>query len=175
MVDVPRGTSRRIRSHGHLQRVATSGSAALRYWLETHSGCSRKAGASGRAKLERGVGWQWRPALPVVCEGVGPDKGEWLERIYYAGLADNLWGPYTIGFLQWNGAMWEDRHEPAFVAQEEWEHGSVFEPTSSTTIANGRCGTSPDRTRTIILCTATPKATTAARAGASIWSLRRPI
>ena len=26
-----------------------------------------------------------------------------MERIYYAGAAENLWGPYTIGFLEWDG------------------------------------------------------------------------
>jgi hypothetical protein len=51
-----------------------------------------------------------------------------VERIYYAGAAENLWGPYTIGFLQWDGAQWEDQPAPAFVANEEWEHGSVYEP-----------------------------------------------
>jgi hypothetical protein len=51
-----------------------------------------------------------------------------VERIYYAGAADNLWGPYTIGFLEWNGEQWIDRPEPAFTPQEDWEHGSVYEP-----------------------------------------------
>jgi hypothetical protein len=65
---------------------------------------------------------------PLFVKGWDPIKGEWLERIYYAGSAENLWGPYTIGFLQWNGDTWVDRPEPAFAANEEWEHGSVFEP-----------------------------------------------
>jgi hypothetical protein len=51
-----------------------------------------------------------------------------VERIYYAGSAENLWGPYSIGFLEWNGSAWEDRQRPAFTANEEWEHGSVYEP-----------------------------------------------
>ena len=51
-----------------------------------------------------------------------------MERIYYAGAAENLWGPYTIGFLQWNGETWIDQPEPCFVANEDWEHGSVYEP-----------------------------------------------
>jgi hypothetical protein len=51
-----------------------------------------------------------------------------VERIYYAGAAENLWGPYTIGFLQWNGEEWVDQADPAFVAEEEWEHRSVYEP-----------------------------------------------
>ena len=51
-----------------------------------------------------------------------------MERIYYAGAAENLWGPYTIGFLQWDGERWVDQAEPAFIANEEWEHKSVYEP-----------------------------------------------
>jgi len=65
---------------------------------------------------------------PSYVKGWDPTNSEWIERIYYAGSAENLWGPYTIGFLQWNGETWVDRPEPAFVANEEWEHGSVFEP-----------------------------------------------
>ena len=34
----------------------------------------------------------------------------------------------TIGFLQWDGGQWVDQADPAFVANEEWEHGSVYEP-----------------------------------------------
>jgi hypothetical protein len=51
-----------------------------------------------------------------------------VERIYYAGGAENLWGPYTIGYLQWDGEGWADQPEPAFAANEAWEHGSVYEP-----------------------------------------------
>jgi hypothetical protein len=65
---------------------------------------------------------------PSYVKGWDPAKGEWIERIYYAGAAENLWGPYTIGFLEWNGETWVDRAEPVFVANEEWEHGSVYEP-----------------------------------------------
>ena len=61
-------------------------------------------------------------------KGWDPQKGEWVERIYYAGAAENLWGPYTIGFLQWDGLQWVDQPEPAFTANEVWEHGSVYEP-----------------------------------------------
>jgi hypothetical protein len=61
-------------------------------------------------------------------KGWDPGKGEWVERIYYAGAAENLWGPYTIGFLQWDGEKWIDQPEPAFTANENWEHGSVYEP-----------------------------------------------
>ena len=62
-----------------------------------------------------------------VC-GWDPREGRWVERIYYAGAAENLWGPYTIGFLQWDGEEWVDQADPAFVAEEEWEHQSVYEP-----------------------------------------------
>ena len=65
---------------------------------------------------------------PSYVKGWDPHQGEWVERIYYAGAADNLWGPYTIGFLQRAGEEWIDQTEPAFAANEEWEHGSVYEP-----------------------------------------------
>jgi hypothetical protein len=65
---------------------------------------------------------------PSYLRGWDPGRGAWVERIYYAGAAENLWGPYTIGYLQWDGAQWLDQAEPAFRANEEWEHGSVYEP-----------------------------------------------
>jgi len=65
---------------------------------------------------------------PSYVKGWDLGKSEWVERIYYAGARENLWGPYTIGFLQWNGEEWKDQPEPAFFANEEWEHGSVYEP-----------------------------------------------
>ena len=65
---------------------------------------------------------------PSHVKGWDPKKREWVERIYYAGAAENLRGPYTIGFLEWNGEAWIDQPEPAFAAGEEWEHGSVYEP-----------------------------------------------
>lgn len=37
-------------------------------------------------------------------------------------------GPYEIGFLQWDGERWIDQCEPAFLANQEWEHASVYEP-----------------------------------------------
>jgi predicted GH43/DUF377 family glycosyl hydrolase len=61
-------------------------------------------------------------------KGWDPVRAAWVERIYYAGAAENLWGPYTIGFLEWDGQKWVDQPEPAFVANEGWEHGSVYEP-----------------------------------------------
>ena len=65
---------------------------------------------------------------PSYVKGWDPGKCEWVERIYYAGAAENLWGPYTIGFLQWDGEQWIDQPQPAFTSNEDWEHGSVYEP-----------------------------------------------
>jgi len=65
---------------------------------------------------------------PSYVKGWDPGKCGWVERIYYAGAAENLWGPYTIGFLEWDGAQWIDQANPAFVATEDWERGSVYEP-----------------------------------------------
>ena len=65
---------------------------------------------------------------PSYVKGWDPQREIWVERIYYAGGADNLWGPYTIGCLEWDGAKWVDEPEPVFVANEDWEHGSVYEP-----------------------------------------------
>jgi len=65
---------------------------------------------------------------PSYAKGWDATKGKWVERIYYGGAADNLWGPYAIGFLEWDGEIWVDQPEPAFTANEGWEHGSVYEP-----------------------------------------------
>jgi hypothetical protein len=65
---------------------------------------------------------------PSYVKGWDPHKKTWVERIYYAGAQQNLWGPYTIGFLEWNGAAWLDQPQPAFTPNEDWEHGSVYEP-----------------------------------------------
>jgi hypothetical protein len=65
---------------------------------------------------------------PSYVRGWDPHKKAWVERLYYAGAAENLWGPYTIGYLEWDGASWQDQPSPAFVANEDWEHGSVYEP-----------------------------------------------
>ena len=65
---------------------------------------------------------------PTYVKGFDPHKGVWVERIYYAGAAENLWGPYKIGFLEWDGGKWVDQSEPAFAPTEDWEHGSVYEP-----------------------------------------------
>jgi hypothetical protein len=65
---------------------------------------------------------------PSYVKGWDPQRRDWVERIYYAGAAEHLWGPYTIGYLEWDGAKWVDQPSPAFIANEEWEHGSVYEP-----------------------------------------------
>jgi hypothetical protein len=65
---------------------------------------------------------------PCYVKGWDPDRNAWVERIYYAGGADNVWGPYTIGYLEWDAAAWVDQPAPVFVANEDWEHGSVYEP-----------------------------------------------
>lgn len=65
---------------------------------------------------------------PSYVKGWDPEKKAWVERIYYAGAAQNFMGPYAIGYLEWDGAQWSDRPTPAFTANEYWEHGSVYEP-----------------------------------------------
>jgi hypothetical protein len=65
---------------------------------------------------------------PSYVRGWDPERGAWVERIYYAGGAEYVWGPYTIGYLEWDGSKWIDQSAPAFVAEEDWEHGSVYEP-----------------------------------------------
>ncbi len=81
--------------------------------------------AQSRSKVWDGNGGRH---CPSYVRGWDPGTRKWVERIYYAGAAENLWGPYTIGFLEWNGESWTDRAEPVFVANEEWERGSVYEP-----------------------------------------------
>jgi hypothetical protein len=65
---------------------------------------------------------------PSYVRGWDPHRRAWVERIYYAGAAEQLWGPYTIGFLEWDGERWVDQAAPVFTATEDWEHGSVYEP-----------------------------------------------
>jgi hypothetical protein len=65
---------------------------------------------------------------PAYVRGWDSEREVWVERIYYAGGAVNLWGPYTIGYLEWDGSQWVDQREPVFLSEEAWEHGSVYEP-----------------------------------------------
>jgi hypothetical protein len=65
---------------------------------------------------------------PSYVRGWDPHRGTWVERIYYAGSPEQLWGPYTIGFIEWDGDRWVDQVAPVFVADEPWERCSVYEP-----------------------------------------------
>jgi hypothetical protein len=96
-------------------------------WEVTQDGAGAPAplGAHNQSRSWDGPGGRH---CPSYVKGWDPHKRQWVERIYYAGGAENVWGPYTIGFLEWNGHVWVDQSTPAFVANEEWEHGSVFEP-----------------------------------------------
>ena len=65
---------------------------------------------------------------PSYVKGWDPHRAAWVERIYYAGGAEQIWGPYTIGFLEWDGTHWLDQPAPTFLPSEPWERGSVYEP-----------------------------------------------
>lgn len=96
-------------------------------WKVTRNGGGELAAVAPRNFSARWDGKGGRHC-PSHVKGWDPGKRKWVERIYYAGAAENLWGPYTIGFLQWDGENWVDQTEPAFSANEDWEHGSVYEP-----------------------------------------------
>ena len=96
-------------------------------WKLTRNATGELLPVSGRS-LSRPWDGNGGRHCPSYGKGWDSSKDEWVERIYYAGAAENLWGPYTIGFLQWDGENWVDHPEPAFTANEEWEHGSVYEP-----------------------------------------------
>jgi hypothetical protein len=38
--------------------------------------------------------------VPNKQPNLDPEKGTWLERIYYAGAAQNFMGPYTVGYIE---------------------------------------------------------------------------
>jgi len=65
---------------------------------------------------------------PSYVKGWDAERRVWVERIYYAGGAAAPWGPYTIGYLEWDGVQWAQQAAPVFSANEEWEQGSVYEP-----------------------------------------------
>lgn len=65
---------------------------------------------------------------PSYVKGWDPQKKEWIERVYYAGAAESISGPYSIGYLEWDGNKWTCQASPCFKATEDWEHGSVYEP-----------------------------------------------
>ena len=136
-------------------------------WTPTRNPSGEVASLAGRKHSQPWDGNGGRHC-PAYVQGWDPSEGKWVERIYYAGAADHLWGPYSIGFLQWDGDRWVDQSEPAFTADETWEHGSVYERTSSTTTESGGCGTSRARIRRTISSTGMRKATTAAADGANM-------
>jgi hypothetical protein len=96
-------------------------------WTLNRDAAGAPAPLVGRSRSQTWDGKGGRHC-PSYVKGWDPVAGKWLERIYYAGAAENLWGPYTIGFAQWDGNGWADQAEPAFAPNEEWEHGSVYEP-----------------------------------------------
>ena len=97
-------------------------------WLLTpdvdHSSRIARLGTQGSATWDLAGGRH----CPSYVKGWDPERGAWFERIYYAGGAAQIWGPYTIGYLEWDGGKWVDQPAPAFVANEDWERGSVYEP-----------------------------------------------
>jgi hypothetical protein len=96
-------------------------------WKLTRNGAGDLVPLAGRGSSGVWDGQGGRHC-PSRVKGWDPHKGEPVERIYYAGAAENLWGPYTIGFLEWQGKEWKEQARPAFIAEEVWEHGSVYEP-----------------------------------------------
>jgi hypothetical protein len=96
-------------------------------WTPTFDEAGVVAPLAGRTRsgVWDGAGGRHCPSHVI---GRDPHTGRDVERIYYAGASENIWGPYAIGFLEWDGARWVDQPSPAFVASEPWERGSVFEP-----------------------------------------------
>jgi len=82
------------------------------------------------AGYENSRDWDFKGGrhCPCYVKGWDPNHDRAVERIYYAGAAAHPWGPYGIGFLEWNEGRWIDQPEPVFTATEGWEHGSVYEP-----------------------------------------------
>lgn len=70
---------------------------------------------------------------PAYVRGWDPTAnagtGDWSERIYYAGASASFAGPYSIGYLEWDGSHW-NRHgdSPVFTPTESWEAPNVAEP-----------------------------------------------
>jgi hypothetical protein len=82
------------------------------------------------ARHEHSHAWDLKGGrhCPSYVRGWDPRQNAWVERIYYAGGASDVWGPYTIGYLEWDGSAWVDQAAHAFAATEDWERGSVYEP-----------------------------------------------
>jgi hypothetical protein len=107
--------------------LATGAPLSAAGWKLTRGATGELAPVSGR---QRSRAWDGNGGrhCPSHARGWDPTERKWVERIYYAGAADNLWGPYTIGFVEFDGEKWIDQPEPVFAATEDWEHGSVYEP-----------------------------------------------
>lgn len=68
--------------------------------------------------------------------GADGGRGAWEERIYYAGANPRFGGPYSIGYVVWDGTAWvvpDDVPQPVMTATEPWEnpdgrYGGVYEP-----------------------------------------------
>jgi hypothetical protein len=93
-------------------------------WKPTRDKTDRLMPVAARGRSEAWDGKGGRHC-PSYVKGWDPAARRWVERIYYAGAADNLWGPYPIGFLEWDGERWIDQAEPAFSANQDWEHDRV--------------------------------------------------
>jgi hypothetical protein len=78
--------------------------------------------------LSRGWDGKGGRHCPSYVRGYDAKTGKLIERLYYSGASGDFLGPYTIGFLEWDSRNWVDQALPAFVANEEWERGSVCEP-----------------------------------------------
>jgi hypothetical protein len=115
----------------HLFSASLPGGATLSAtgWQLT-SLASDSAKVALLAEQEKSKAWDLNGGrhCPCYVRGWDLERGGWVERIYYAGAAENLWGPYTIGFLEWDGSTWVEQSSPVFLACEEWERGSVYEP-----------------------------------------------
>jgi hypothetical protein len=61
-------------------------------------------------------------------DGILPNANGWNGLL--RGLGQESLGSVRdqLSGREWNGDTWEDRPAPAFAANEEWEHGSVYEP-----------------------------------------------
>src|ERR1700751_2163618 len=92
----------------------------------------------------RSTPWDGRGGrhCPSYVRGWDPDRKAWVERIYYAGAAENLWGPYTIGFLEWDGEQWQDQPDLRSGPARTGNTAASTSPISCITTANGRCGMS---------------------------------
>ena len=110
---------------------------------------------------------------PSYVKGWDPKKCEWVERIYYAGAAENLWGPIRLVF--WNGTVRRGSINPHLHLPRvrSGNMGVYTSRTSSITVASGECGMSLDRTMKTTWCTATLRVTMELPDGAATQCSRR--